>query len=88
MLIPAAMVAGWQSLEESMQGMVPKMARSVAHKRLPPVPDGLRKDEKGRPPTSIMLFYQYVEPAWSAKQHRRALTFACASHPLRWKVGL
>ncbi|CAJ1451120.1 unnamed protein product [Effrenium voratum] len=80
------MVAGWQvSLEESMQGMVPKMARSVAHKRLPPVPDGLRKDEKGRPPTSIMLFYQYVEPAWSAKQHRRALTFV---HDLGRKHGV
>ena len=77
-----AMVAGWDvSLEESMRGMLPKMARSIAGKKLPPVPAGLAgvKDEKGKPPTSIMLFYQYVEPAWTAKQHRRALSFVDVS---------
>ena len=74
------MVAGWDvTLEESMKGMVPKMARSIAGKKLPPVPAGLELDEKGKPPTSIMLFYQYVEPAWTSKQHRRALSFAAVS---------
>ncbi|CAE7681614.1 STR6 [Symbiodinium sp. CCMP2592] len=82
------MVAGWDvSLEESMRGMLPKMARSIAGKKLPPVPAGLAgvKDEKGKPPTSIMLFYQYVEPAWTAKQHRRALAFV---HELGRKHGV
>ncbi|CAE7637353.1 STR6 [Symbiodinium sp. CCMP2456] len=81
------MVAGWDvSLEESMRGMLPKMARSIAGKKLPPVPAGLAgvRDEKGKPPTSIMLFYQYVEPAWTAKQHRRALSFV---HDLGRKHG-
>ena len=61
--------------------MLPKMARSIARKKLPPVPAGLAgvTDEKGKPPTSIMLFYQYVEPAWTAKQHRRALSFVDVS---------
>lgn len=69
------MVAGWEvTMEESMKGMVPKMARSLAGKKLPPVPS-LGLDKKGKPRTSIMLFYQYVEPAWTPKQHRRALTF-------------
>lgn len=65
-------------MEESMKGMVPKMARSVAGKKLPPVPPSLQH-EYGKPPTSIMLFYQYVEPAWTPKQHRRALTYALGS---------
>ena len=73
------MVAGWEvSMEESMKGMVPKMARSIAGKKLPPAPS-LRPDKKGKPLTSIMLFYQYVEPAWTPKQHRRALTFVLGS---------
>jgi len=73
------MVAGWEvSMEESMKGMVPKMAKSIAGKKLPPVPS-LRPDKKGKPLTSIMLFYQYVEPAWTPKQHRRALTFVLGS---------
>eukprot|EP00933_Yihiella_yeosuensis_P060558 TRINITY_DN63307_c0_g1_i1.p1 TRINITY_DN63307_c0_g1~~TRINITY_DN63307_c0_g1_i1.p1 ORF type:complete len:528 (-),score=140.07 TRINITY_DN63307_c0_g1_i1:150-1733(-) len=71
------MVAGWEvSLKESMKGMVKDQARSRAHKALPPVPPDLKSDRKdGKPPTSIMLFYQYVEPAWTPKLHRRALTF-------------
>eukprot|EP00931_Biecheleriopsis_adriatica_P106410 TRINITY_DN80871_c0_g1_i2.p1 TRINITY_DN80871_c0_g1~~TRINITY_DN80871_c0_g1_i2.p1 ORF type:complete len:521 (-),score=119.91 TRINITY_DN80871_c0_g1_i2:43-1605(-) len=70
------MVAGWEvSLEESMKGMVPKMAKSIAGKKLPPIPEGLELDAWGKPPTSIMLFYQYVEPAWTPKLHRRALSY-------------
>lgn len=61
-------------MEESMKGVVPKMARSVAGKRLPPLPE-LSLDSYGKVRTSIMLFYQYVEPSWTPKQHRRALTF-------------
>lgn len=67
-----------------MKGMVPKMAKSIAGKKLPPVPS-LRPDKKGKPLTSIMLFYQYVEPAWTPKQHRRALTFV---HELGKKHGV
>eukprot|EP00438_Fugacium_kawagutii_P024688 Skav235528 [mRNA] locus=scaffold3067:34281:37190:+ [translate_table: standard] len=71
------MVAGWEvTMEESMKGMVPKMARSIAGKKLPPVPPSLSLDKYGKSRTSIMLFYQYVEPAWTPKQHRRALTYA------------
>uniref|UniRef100_A0A7S0FVE6 Rhodanese domain-containing protein n=1 Tax=Pyrodinium bahamense TaxID=73915 RepID=A0A7S0FVE6_9DINO len=70
------MVAGWDvSLESSMRGMVPQNARSVAHKPLPPVPADLRAEDPERPPVTLMLFYQYVEPAWTPKQHRRALAF-------------
>jgi len=70
------MVAGWDvSLPASMQGAVPENARSVAHRPLPPVPEGLAPDSSGNPPISLMLFYQYVEPAWTPKQHRRALAF-------------
>ena len=75
------MVAGWEvSMEESMKGMVPNMARSIAGKKLPPIPAEAQKvDAYGKLPTSIMLFYQYVEPAWTPKQHRRALTFVRTS---------
>ncbi|CAK9002268.1 unnamed protein product [Durusdinium trenchii] len=71
------MVAGWEvSMEASMKGIVPQMARSVAGKKLPPVPlEAQQVGASGKLPTSIMLFYQYVEPAWTPKQHRRALTF-------------
>ncbi|CAE8646902.1 unnamed protein product [Polarella glacialis] len=73
------MVAGWQvGLKESMDGIVTASARSVAHKSLPPIPEGQQPDSYGKWPISIMLFYQYVEPAWTPKLHRRALAFVQA----------
>eukprot|EP00980_Cylindrotheca_fusiformis_P022655 scaffold9542_cov92-Cylindrotheca_fusiformis.AAC.2 len=41
--------------------------RSVAFKELPPVPKGA--DSLG----CILLFYQYAEPAWSKKDHKKAI---------------
>mmetsp|Transcript_79459 Transcript_79459/g.177971 ORF Transcript_79459/g.177971 Transcript_79459/m.177971 type:complete len:509 (-) Transcript_79459:81-1607(-) len=63
-------------LEESMKGVKPEMEKSVAHRPLPPVPKGLRgPDRQGKPPISLVLFYQYIEPAWTTKQHKAALSF-------------
>lgn len=42
-------------------------ARSIANQPLPPVPDGLEGA------LSLVLFYQYVEPQWSKKEHKEAL---------------
>ena len=44
-------------------------AVSVAHRKLPPVPVGLKPDA-----TTICLCYQYKEPAWNKKQHKAAIT--------------
>ena len=46
-----------------------KNAVSVAHRKLPPVPVGLKPDA-----TTICLCYQYKEPAWNKKQHKAAIT--------------
>ena len=44
-------------------------ARSVAHQPLPPVPP----TAVGK--VSLVLFYQYVEPQWSRKEHKQALKY-------------
>ena len=45
----------------------PEAARSVANKPLPPVPaDATDK-------SSLVLFYQYVEPQWTPKEHKRMM---------------
>mmetsp|Transcript_121834 Transcript_121834/g.234995 ORF Transcript_121834/g.234995 Transcript_121834/m.234995 type:complete len:514 (+) Transcript_121834:65-1606(+) len=62
-------------LERSMTGMVPEMAKPICHKPIPPVPKGLKLDEWGKPPVTLCLFYQYVEPPWSSMDHRRAINF-------------
>jgi predicted sulfurtransferase len=41
--------------------------RSVAFKDLPPIPEGA--ETQG----CILLFYQYAEPAWSKKEHKKAI---------------
>ena len=48
---------------------VPGNAASAAHRALPPVPPGLAPDA-----VSIALLYQYVEPAWTKKQHKAVLS--------------
>jgi len=58
-----------------MRGMVKKNARSIAHKAIPPVPADLKVEDPWKPPVTLMLFYQYIEPAWTPKQHRQALSF-------------
>jgi predicted sulfurtransferase len=45
----------------------PEAARSIAHNPLPPAP----ADAAGQ--TSLVLFYQYVEPPWTPKEHKHAL---------------
>jgi hypothetical protein len=49
------------------------MARSVIRKPLPPAPTDLKRDKDGNMPVSLVLFYQYVEPAWSEAEHKHAL---------------
>ena len=43
-------------------------AASVAHRPLPPTPPDLKPGA-----VSICLFYQYREPCWTTKQHKRAI---------------
>lgn len=73
------MVAGWEvSFDESKRGMDRKQARSCANRSLPPIPPEVVRATKANPkwpPTTLMLFYQYIEPAWTPKQHRGALSF-------------
>ena len=40
----------------------------MAHRDLPPIPDGLAADAG-----TLVLFYQYTEPVWTAQEHQRAL---------------
>jgi len=63
------------SLAESLKGAVAENGVSVANRSLPPIPRGLVNDRWGKPPISIVLFYQYVEPAWTAKEHAKAISF-------------
>ena len=56
-------------------------ARSVAHRELPPPPEGL-------PPNaaSLVLFYQYVEPPWTDAEHKDALKQViaiCEQHSIK-----
>lgn len=55
------------------QAPVLEAARSVIRKPLPPLPTDLKRDKDGNLPVSIVLFYQYMEPAWSEVEHRNAL---------------
>jgi len=48
--------------------MIAENAVSVAHRELPPLP----KPEDS-PGGSIVLFYQYKEPVWDSKAHKKAL---------------
>ena len=45
----------------------PQAARSVAHQPLPPAPS------PPLGPVSLALFYQYVEPQWTEKEHKEAM---------------
>merc|ERR1719498_1687363 len=68
--------AGWEvDLKETLKGANADNGKSVAHRPLPPVPSDLQPDKWGNPPISIVLFYQYIEPAWTSKEHGQALTF-------------
>jgi predicted sulfurtransferase len=49
-------------------------AKSVAGLPLPPLPS-LQRDKDGNLPVSIVLFYQYIEPAWSETEHKGALNY-------------
>ena len=60
------------------QRVVLEASRSVAHKSLPPMPTDLQPDADGHMPVTLVLFYQYVEPPWTAQEHKAALKFATA----------
>lgn len=46
------------------------LAQSVEDRKLPPIPKGLGKDQC----TTIVLFYQYIEPPWTPQEHREAMS--------------
>ena len=50
-------------------------AASVAHCPLPPIPSALTGDPEVDGVGTLVLFYQYVEPAWTKKQHKAAMNF-------------
>jgi len=52
----------------------PEQAQAIVNKPIPPPPTGLKPDRQGRPPTTICLFYQYVEPTWDKREHRVAMS--------------
>ena len=53
-------------------GVKPEMARSVAHRALP---DCDPKILNGPKSLTLCLFYQYVEPLWTDKEHKAAMKF-------------
>jgi predicted sulfurtransferase len=53
--------------------MIKANAKSVAGRELPPIPTELKHDSEGNPPSCLALFYQYVEPIWTRKEHKAAL---------------
>ena len=53
-------------------GVVPELSRSVAHQPLPPVPP-CNLSVGAKAPITLVLFYQYVEPLWTDKEHREAI---------------
>ena len=55
--------------------LVPEAARSVIHKPLPPLPTAQQPDADGNSPVTLLLFYQYIEPAWTPKEHKAAVKF-------------
>jgi len=63
------------SLEESLKGAIAERGISVAHRPLPPAPMGQSPDPWGKMPISLVLFYQYIEPAWTSKEHGAAMSF-------------
>ena len=61
-------------MDHSSETIIPSNARSVSHKSLPPCPpQHLHGDNNTTCQGSILLFYQYIEPQWSKKQHKSAL---------------
>eukprot|EP00613_Pedinella_sp_CCMP2098_P072224 CAMPEP_0171907228 /NCGR_PEP_ID=MMETSP0993-20121228/6840_1 /TAXON_ID=483369 /ORGANISM="non described non described, Strain CCMP2098" /LENGTH=447 /DNA_ID=CAMNT_0012539415 /DNA_START=52 /DNA_END=1392 /DNA_ORIENTATION=- len=46
----------------------PELARSVAHNPLPTIPENNPEDS-----ITLVLFYQYLEPLWTKKEHRGAM---------------
>ena len=53
----------------SSETIIPSNAQPVCNKPLPPIDPEHEKNASG----SILLFYQYIEPQWSSKQHKLAL---------------
>ena len=52
----------------------PEAARSVINRPLPPIPPA----PPGKKTTSLVLFYQYVEPKWTDKQWKESLKYVIA----------
>ena len=55
---------------------VPDNGVSVARRDLPPIDPAVNvPDSDGNCPVSLVLFYQYKEPIWTNKEHKKALCF-------------
>lgn len=54
---------------EKEQVVLSENSRSVAHRRLPPIPEGADDGQHG----TILLMYQYKEPCWTKSEHKQAL---------------
>ena len=52
------------------QDILIENSRSVAFRDLPPIPKGAEDDDDFG---TILLMYQYVEPVWTKKEHKRAI---------------
>merc|ERR1719272_946233 len=78
-VIPTPFEAPTRStLEETLKGIRREEAESRANRSMPPIPRNLRPGKDGKPPITLVLMYQYIEPAWSAKQTSEALGFVIA----------
>src|SRR5210317_1198951 len=57
------------SSPEQVEKAIVENCRSVAFRDLPPVPKGAADGQHG----TILLMYQYKEPAWTKQEHKKAL---------------
>jgi predicted sulfurtransferase len=57
------------------QVVKPEAAKPVINAPLPPMPGPA---PEGKKTTSLVLFYQYVEPKWTEKEHKEALKYVIA----------
>ena len=51
------------------ESVILQNSRSVAHRDLPPIPKGADNGDYG----TILLCYQYKEPLWTKKEHKKTL---------------
>mmetsp|Transcript_10690 Transcript_10690/g.23576 ORF Transcript_10690/g.23576 Transcript_10690/m.23576 type:complete len:569 (-) Transcript_10690:106-1812(-) len=70
-----AKISASDALEQTLRDARFENARPIINKPIPPIPKDLGLDSNGEEPTTLALFYQYIEPPWTTKEHRQALRF-------------